>query len=58
MAVSPRQVKNKRNSNGVLTGRSGTVYDVNIKYIAPNGKKKIYLKKGFPTKKEGSMKQR
>ena len=51
MAVSPRQVKNKRDSNGVLTGRPGTVYDVNIKYTAPNGEKKTYSKKGFPTKK-------
>ena len=37
MAISTRQVKNKRDSNGVLTGRPGTVYDVNIKYTAPNG---------------------
>ena len=36
MAISTRQVKNKRDSNGVLTGRPGTVYDVNIKYTAPN----------------------
>lgn len=33
MAISTRQVKNKRDSNGILTGRPGTVYDVNIKYI-------------------------
>ena len=52
MAISTRQVKNKRDSNGVLTGRPGTVYDVNIKYTAPNGEKKTYSKKGFPTKKE------
>ena len=32
MAVSSRQVQNKRDSNGVLTGKPGTVYDVNIKY--------------------------
>ena len=49
MAISTRQVKNKRDSNGVLTGRPGTVYDVNIKYTAPNGEKKTYSKKGFPT---------
>ena len=55
MAVSPRQVKNKRDSNGVLTGRPGTVYDVNIKYTAPNGEKKTYSKKGFPTKKEATQ---
>ena len=51
MAISTRQVKNKRDSNGVLTGRPGTVYDVNIKYTAPDGKKKSYAKKGFATKK-------
>ena len=51
MAISTRQVKNKRDSNGVLTGRLGTVYDVNIKYTAPDGKKKSYAKKGFATKK-------
>lgn len=55
MAISTRQVKNKRDSNGVLTGRPGTVYDVNIKYTAPNGEKKTYSKKGFPTKKETSL---
>ena len=55
MAVSSRQVKNKRDSNGVLTGRPGTVYDVNIKYTAPDGKKKSYAKKGFATKKEATQ---
>ena len=55
MAISTRQVKNKRDSNGVLTGRPGTVYDVNIKYTAPNGAKKTYSKKGFPTKKEATQ---
>ena len=34
MAIRTRQVKNKRDSNGVLTGRPGTVYDVDIKYTA------------------------
>ena len=52
MAVSTRQVKNKRDSNGVLTGRPGTVYDVNIKYTAPDEKKKSYAKKGFATRRE------
>ena len=47
MAVSSRQVKNKRDSNGVLTGRPGTVYDVNIKYTAPDGKKKVLCEKGL-----------
>ena len=46
MAISTRQVKNKRDSNGVLTGRPGTVYDVNIKYTAPNGEKKPRLWSG------------
>jgi integrase len=35
----------------VLTGKSGTVYDVNIKYNTPEGKKS-YAKRGFLTKKE------
>lgn len=52
MVASSRHVKNKRDSNGMLTGRPGTVYDVNIKYTAPNGKPKTYPKKGFATKKE------
>ena len=55
MAIPTRLVKNKRDSNGVLTGRPGTVYDVNIKYTAPDGKKKSYAKKGFATKKEAAQ---
>ena len=51
MSVSARQIQNKRDSNGVLTGRSGTVYDVDIKYKTLDGYKH-YIKKGFPTKKE------
>lgn len=51
MAVSARQVKNKRNSIGELTGKAGTVYDVNIKYNSSEGKK-TYSKKGFSTKKD------
>ena len=59
MAISTRQVKNKRDSNGVLTGRPGTVYDVNIKYTAPNGKRKPIQKRAFQQKrKQRSMKQR
>ena len=54
MAVSARKVQNKRDSNGVLTGKPGTVYDVNIKYISPEGKK-TYSKKGFATKKEATQ---
>jgi integrase len=51
MAISSRQVKNKRDANGELTGRAGTVYDVNIKYKTPDGYKS-YAKKGFVTKKD------
>lgn len=54
MAISSRQVQNKRDSNGVLTGKPGTVYDVNIKYNSPEGKK-TYSKKGFATKKEAAQ---
>lgn len=54
MAVSARKVQNKRDSNGVLTGKPGTVYDVNIKYISPEGKK-TYSQKGFATKKEATQ---
>ena len=52
MAISSREVKNKRDSNGVLTGKPGTVYDVNIKYTSPGEGRKTYSKKGFATKKE------
>ncbi len=55
MGVSSRQVKNKRDSNGVLTGKPGTVYDVNIKYNSPTEGRKTYSKKGFATKKEASQ---
>ena len=54
MAVSARKIQNKRDGNGVLTGKPGTVYDVNIKYNAPEGKK-TYSKKGFATKKEATQ---
>lgn len=54
MAISSREVKNKRSSNGELTGRLGQVYDVNIKYKS-EGKMKTYSKKGFLTKKEASQ---
>lgn len=50
MAISERTVQNKRNAAGELTGKSGTVYDVNIKYRA-NGQGKSHSKKGFPTKR-------
>ena len=55
MAISSRKVQNKRDSNGVLTGKAGTVYDVNIKYTGQDGKKKSYAKKGFATKKEATQ---
>ncbi len=54
MAVSSRQVQNKRDGNGVLTGKPGTVYDVNIKYNSPEGRKS-YMKRGFATKKEATQ---
>ncbi|MDR2783139.1 MAG: tyrosine-type recombinase/integrase [Treponema sp.] len=52
MAVQARTVQNKRDQSGVLTGKAGTVYDVNIKYNSPDGSKKTYAKKGFVTKNE------
>lgn len=51
MAISARQVKHKRTEEGVVTDRPGTVYDVFISYKAPDGKRKTYAKRGFPTKK-------
>jgi len=54
MAVTARQVKNKRDSDGVLTGRAGTVYDIDIKYKTPDGYKH-YTKKGFTTKKDAQQ---
>lgn len=50
MAIAERTVQNKRNAAGELTGKSGKVYDVNIKYKA-GGQAKSHSKKGFPTKK-------
>lgn len=55
MAIRTRQVKNKRDSNSVLTGRPCTVYDVDIKYTAPDGAKKTYTKRGFATKRDASQ---
>lgn len=46
--------KNKRDSNGVLTGRPGTVYDVNIKYTAPDGKRSR-MQKGLCHQKEAAQ---
>ncbi|MDO5397801.1 MAG: site-specific integrase [bacterium] len=55
MAVSARQVKNKRDADGKLTGRAGTVYDVNVKYKNAAGERKAYVKKGFVTKREAQQ---
>ena len=54
MAIQARKIQNKRDANGVPTGKPGTVYDVNIKYNAPEGKKS-YAKRGFLTKKEATQ---
>jgi len=54
MAIQTRTVQNKRDADGALTGKPGTVYDVNIKYNAPDGKKS-YAKRGFLTKKEATQ---
>ena len=41
MAISARKVQNKKDANGVPTGKPGTVYDVNLKYNTPDGKKDL-----------------
>lgn len=51
MAIHERTVKNKRISTGELTSKTGTVYDVNIKYKSA-GERRTYSRKGFPTKRE------
>jgi integrase len=51
MSVTARQVKNKRNQEGVSTSRPGTVYDVFIRYKTDEGYK-TYGKRGFATKQE------
>ena len=51
MAVTSRQVKNKRNQKGGSTGRTGVVYDVSIRYKTDDGYKS-YGKRGFLTKQE------
>ena len=51
MAISVREVQNKKDANGVATGKKGSVYDVNLKYSTPQGKK-TYAKRGFLTRKE------
>ncbi|MDL2273319.1 tyrosine-type recombinase/integrase [Oscillospiraceae bacterium OttesenSCG-928-G22] len=54
MAITPRQVNNKRDGEGVPTGRPGTVYDVNVKYKLGT-KWKQHSKKGFTTKREAQQ---
>jgi len=54
MAIQSRKIQNKRDADGVLTGKPGIVYDVNIKYNSPEGKKS-YAKRGFATKKEATQ---
>jgi integrase len=54
MAVSTRRVKNKRTSSGELTGASGSVYDVSIKYKRGD-ENKTYTKKGFATRKDAAQ---
>ena len=58
MAVSARKVQNKRDGNGVLTGKPGTVYDVNIKYTSPEGKRLIPKRASPLKKKRHSMKRK
>lgn len=54
MAIRERKVKNKRNSQGILTGRSGIVYDVNVK-VYENGRQKSIAKRGFATRREAEL---
>ncbi len=51
MSIVSRVVKNKRNPDGTYTNRSGTVYDVFLRY-STNGHGKSYSKKGFLTRHE------
>lgn len=54
MAIRERKVKNKRNSQGILTGRPGIVYDVNVK-VYENGKQKSIAKRGVATRREAEL---
>ena len=54
MSIVSRQVKNKKNADGVATGKSGVVYDVSIRYKTGDGYK-TYNKRGFLTKQEASQ---
>lgn len=53
MSIISRQVKNKKNADGVATGRAGTVYDVSIRYKMGDGYK-TYNKRGFLTKQDAA----
>ena len=53
MAISNRVVKNKRDKDGKLTGRPGTVYDINVKYRTVNGYK-AFVKRGFATRAQAA----
>lgn len=53
MSIISRQVKNKKNADGVATGRAGTVYDVSIRYKTGTGYK-TYNKRGFLTKQDAA----
>ena len=54
MSIVSRQVKNKKNADGVATGKSGVVYDVSIRYKTGDGYK-TYNKRGILTKQEASQ---
>jgi integrase len=51
LSIQTRTIKNKRDAEGALTGRAGTVYDVFIRYKTDEGYK-TYGKRGFTSKTE------
>ena len=51
MPIYSRKVKRKKDKNGIISNREGTVYDVYFKYSSPEGKK-TYAKRGFIDRKE------
>lgn len=54
MAITSRKVANKKNADGTKSGKSGTVYDVNLKYKDENGEYQTYGKRGFINKPEAA----
>lgn len=54
MAIKQREVKNKKDENGVGTGVSGKVYDVYLRYKTAEGYS-TYGKRGFLTKREAQL---